>query len=80
MKTGRNDPCPCGSNKKYKNCCLDKQAANTVTQKLMWVVLVLVAAVSLVLIVVSIRSHDSTSQGGTGRVWSDEHQHWHRSP
>ena len=22
MKTGRNDPCPCGSGKKYKRCCL----------------------------------------------------------
>lgn len=22
-KIGRNDPCPCGSGKKYKNCCLD---------------------------------------------------------
>ncbi len=22
MKTGRNDPCPCGSGKKYKYCCL----------------------------------------------------------
>ena len=21
IKTGRNDPCPCGSGKKYKNCC-----------------------------------------------------------
>ena len=21
MKVGRNDPCPCGSGKKYKNCC-----------------------------------------------------------
>ena len=21
-KVGRNDPCPCGSGKKYKNCCL----------------------------------------------------------
>jgi preprotein translocase subunit SecA len=20
-KVGRNDPCPCGSGKKYKNCC-----------------------------------------------------------
>ena len=20
-KTGRNDPCPCGSGKKYKRCC-----------------------------------------------------------
>ncbi|HYF69628.1 MAG TPA: SEC-C metal-binding domain-containing protein [Ohtaekwangia sp.] len=24
-KTGRNDPCPCGSGKKYKKCCLDKE-------------------------------------------------------
>ncbi|MGC9519216.1 MAG: SEC-C metal-binding domain-containing protein [Desulfuromonadaceae bacterium] len=22
--TGRNEPCPCGSGKKYKKCCLDK--------------------------------------------------------
>ncbi len=24
-KIGRNDPCPCGSGKKYKQCCLNKQ-------------------------------------------------------
>ncbi len=24
-KVGRNDPCPCGSGKKYKNCCLGKE-------------------------------------------------------
>jgi uncharacterized protein YecA (UPF0149 family) len=22
-KVGRNDPCPCGSGKKYKKCCLN---------------------------------------------------------
>ena len=27
VKVGRNDPCPCGSGKKYKNCCLDKESA-----------------------------------------------------
>lgn len=26
-KVGRNDPCPCGSGKKYKKCCLDKDEA-----------------------------------------------------
>jgi len=26
MKTGRNDPCPCGSGKKFKYCCLEKQS------------------------------------------------------
>jgi len=24
-KIGRNDPCPCGSGKKYKKCCLGKE-------------------------------------------------------
>jgi protein O-GlcNAc transferase len=27
MKPGRNDPCPCGSGKKYKHCCEGKVAA-----------------------------------------------------
>ena len=26
-KIGRNEPCPCGSGKKYKRCCLNKQPA-----------------------------------------------------
>jgi hypothetical protein len=26
MTVGRNDPCPCGSGKKYKKCCLGKEA------------------------------------------------------
>ena len=25
-KVGRNDPCPCGSGKKYKKCCIDSQS------------------------------------------------------
>ena len=24
-KVGRNAPCPCGSGKKYKKCCIDKK-------------------------------------------------------
>lgn len=27
MKIGRNDPCPCGSGKKYKRCCLEREQA-----------------------------------------------------
>lgn len=27
VKIGRNDPCPCGSGKKYKQCCLKKDQA-----------------------------------------------------
>ena len=28
-KVGRNDPCPCGSGKKYKHCCLKKKKGTT---------------------------------------------------
>lgn len=27
-KIGRNDPCPCGSGKKYKKCCLEQDRIN----------------------------------------------------
>jgi len=29
IKIGRNDPCPCGSGKKYKKCCLGKAGVNS---------------------------------------------------
>ncbi len=33
-KVKRNDPCPCGSGKKYKKCCMNKQqAASSATRK-----------------------------------------------
>src|SRR3989442_775394 len=32
MKPGRNDPCPCGSGKKYKKCCLGKAAQSPATK------------------------------------------------
>ncbi|MCK4258341.1 MAG: SEC-C domain-containing protein [Halanaerobiales bacterium] len=28
-KVGRNDPCPCGSSKKYKKCCAQIQPKNS---------------------------------------------------
>ncbi|MDP3889512.1 MAG: SEC-C metal-binding domain-containing protein [bacterium] len=27
---GRNEPCHCGSNKKYKKCCLTKDLSQTI--------------------------------------------------
>lgn len=30
-KVGRNDLCPCGSGKKYKSCCLQKQQSRGTT-------------------------------------------------
>jgi len=31
-KVGPNDPCPCGSGKKYKKCCMQKDKASTMEQ------------------------------------------------
>ena len=36
QKTGRNDPCPCGSGRKYKHCCLSKGLAPTVSAESPW--------------------------------------------
>ena len=33
VKVGRNDPCPCGSGKKYKNCCLLKEQQSSEQQE-----------------------------------------------
>jgi|GEM_PF-861715 len=35
MKIGRNAPCPCGSGKKYKKCCLLKAQAETLTRSIL---------------------------------------------
>jgi hypothetical protein len=35
QKVGRNDPCPCGSGKKYKNCCLKTQQ-NVLKMNSLW--------------------------------------------
>ncbi len=32
MKVGRNDPCPCGSGKKYKKCCINKLSEKEVEE------------------------------------------------
>jgi hypothetical protein len=32
MKIGRNDPCPCGSGKKYKKCCVNKLSEQEVEE------------------------------------------------
>ncbi len=33
MKVGRNDPCPCGSGKKYKKCCLLQVQQQAITAR-----------------------------------------------
>jgi hypothetical protein len=75
MKIGRNDPCPCGSGKKYKNCCLTKKSATPLSQVLLGILFALIVIGGLIGLFTAMRSDGAPS--GAGRVWSEEHQHWH---
>ena len=38
MKTNRNDQCPCGSGKKYKQCCEQKRFQNDNNSYVRWII------------------------------------------
>lgn len=76
MKIGRNDPCLCGSGKKYKQCCEGKatEKSNVFTKwtAVIFGSLLLIGTLAMML---SIARNDEPVT--PGRVWSSEHQHWH---
>ena len=81
-KVGRNDRCPCGSGKKYKNCCADKVARKMSPAGWAAIVALVAAAGVLLMLVVN-----ATRGGGTavpssgvcppGQVWDPIHRHCH---
>jgi hypothetical protein len=79
MKTGRNEPCPCGSGKKYKHCCLGKETATSWTQKALIAIIAVILLGGLFAVFASFRAGDQGvgQSPGAGKVWSEEHQHWH---
>ena len=76
-KTGRNDPCPCGSGEKYKRCC-EAKAAEKTRLLTKWIAVIVGILVLLVTVgtVASFFADDQNS-APPGRVWSPEHGHWH---
>jgi len=75
MKVGRNDLCPCGSDRKYKRCCALKadeptgsRGKSRTSRKGLLLALGLVGVVAWLIF-----------GGGDdeGLVWSAEHGHWH---
>lgn len=74
-KPGRNEPCSCGSGKKYKNCHGKIEAE----QKGRWSTYgMLLIGIALVIgggeLLVSLFTNEAPTDG---RVWSAEHGHWH---
>jgi len=72
-KVGRNQPCPCGSGRKFKHCCERKHQGMSLTMK---VVLVAGAGLLIGAIAFGVSSFNPDPTAG-GQVWSAEHGHYH---
>jgi hypothetical protein len=68
-RPGRNAPCPCGSGKKFKQCCASKKDRSS---KALIAVLIAVAVLAVIVIVSNTRRSPNS-----GMVWSPEHGHYH---
>ena len=78
-KVGRNDPCPCGSGKKYKQCHALKEAEQNVrSSKLGLIGFAAVIALGVGGLAIGFTDRGDGSMAA-GRVWSAEHQHWHNA-
>lgn len=78
LETRRNDPCPCGSGAKYKNCCQHKTSWREnrfVTGA--GVALVLIVGILLIALAFSDGGNGGRQDCPPGQVWSDEHGHCH---
>ena len=90
MATGRNEPCPCGSGLKYKNCCEGKRRTSKGMLALLFVIAMIAGAGGMAAFMgrdkpPAPRPTPQNPQAGRpqpgpappGKVWSAEHGHWH---
>ncbi|MFO7847250.1 MAG: SEC-C metal-binding domain-containing protein [Balneolaceae bacterium] len=75
-KINRNDPCHCGSGKKYKNCCMEKDESGF-SSKLGMIGLVIAVALGLLIAGMAISGSSDRQDCPPGTSWSDAHQHCH---
>jgi len=76
-KVGRNESCPCGSGKKYKQCCENKEHSLSPGA---WIAIVGVAVAAVVAVVMSFTvtaPPPAAVACPPGQVWSGEHGHCH---
>ena len=73
-KTRRNDPCPCGSGRKFKHCCAIKQ------ERMSRLSLVAIGGVVAAIAAVFFYSLSADQGSGSRRVWDPDHGHYHTIP
>ncbi|MDX1628256.1 MAG: SEC-C metal-binding domain-containing protein [Fulvivirga sp.] len=80
-KIGRNDPCHCGSGKKYKHCHMESDGHKASKSKgfLIGGLILVFVVIAVILLFVDLKETTNRPQGPApeGKVWSEEHGHWH---
>ena len=76
-KIGRNQTCPCGSGLKYKKCCAMKKTKTPVALRIVVAVVAVFLIGGLIVFLTNIDDYDPNASSTAGRVWSEEHGHWH---
>ncbi len=77
---GRNQPCPCGSGRKYKHCCERKRSGradfrDSLAKSFFYLIGPLAIVIIGAVIISSYFGEDDSP--GPGTVWSAAHAHWH---
>jgi hypothetical protein len=80
VKVGRNDPCACGSGRKYKHCCERKQIEreklrDSIGKGVFYVLGPLFVVMLCVMAITSLRGGSDSDE--PPKVWSAAHNHWH---
>ena len=76
MKTGRNEPCPCGSGLKYKQCCLNSRGGLSLQMKLLLGLVALIISIGLLMVLLQVIG---VTRGSalSDRPWPEVQRHSH---
>ncbi|MTI21207.1 hypothetical protein E1176_09265 [Fulvivirga sp. RKSG066] len=82
-EVGRNEPCPCGSGKKYKNCHqkMETQKGARNRTYLIGLILLVFVLIAIANFVIDMNNRGNVTKpdgpAPAGKVWSEEHGHYH---
>jgi len=82
-EVGRNEPCPCGSGKKYKQCHMkvDKESTSRNKTFLIGAILLIFVIIAIANFFIDVKQQDTSTRpegpAPEGKVWSEEHGHYH---